>query len=124
VTKAIRLANELLPGAPAPEGEEDPRWPAIIAVGDYVETDPDAVWQFVRQWGGHRQEDLRTAIACCLLEHLLEHHSRLILPRVEQAITEDRLFADTVLRCWHFGLGEDATEFERLQARCRERLQQ
>ncbi len=97
--EAIRHANRLLPGMPAAEGEEDARWQAIIAVGDYIQTDPEAVWEFVRRWGVHPQVDVRDAIATCLLEHLLEHHFKTILPRVEQAITEDRLFADTLLRC-------------------------
>lgn len=125
VTEAIQRANALLPGEPAPEGREDPRWQAIIEVGKYIETSPDAVWQFARRWASHPQEDLRDAIACCLLEHLLEHHFPLILPRIEQAIVEDRLFADTFCRCRKFGLTETrehSEAFDRLQAQCKERL--
>jgi hypothetical protein len=123
ISEAIKRANSLLPGAPVAEGEEDPRWQAIIGVGDFVETNPDEVWQFARRWAGYPQEDVRDAIACCLLEHLLEHHFRLILPRIEQAIAEDRLFADAFSRCWKFGLEagtDDSKEFDRLQAQCRE----
>jgi hypothetical protein len=124
VTEAIQHANTLLPGVPAQEGEMDPRWQAIIEIGNYVETNPDEVWQFARRWAGHPQEDLRDAIACCLLEHLLEHHFGLIRPRIEQAIVEDCLFADTFCRCWKFGLArtpEYSEEFARMQARSRER---
>ena len=51
-----------MPGDPDVEGL-DPRWQAIIAVGEYVQTEPEAVWRFIRRWGGHPQEDLRDAMA-------------------------------------------------------------
>ena len=49
VNEAIRRANEILPGRPAPDGQEDPRWQAIIAVGEFVRTEPEAVWKFVER---------------------------------------------------------------------------
>src|SRR5581483_10911837 len=74
----------LLPGEPA-TGGQDPRWQAVIAVGEYIETEPEAVWSFIRRWGSHPQEDLRDLIATCLLEHLLEHQFRGLLPAGEAA---------------------------------------
>jgi hypothetical protein len=71
VMAAIRRANAILPGRPAPDGQTDPRWQAVIAVGEFVEAEPEAVWAFVERWGKHANEDLRSAIATCLLEHLL-----------------------------------------------------
>ncbi len=71
-SQAIRYANSILPGVPAPEGEEDPRWQAIIDVGEFIQSDPEEVWTFLSRWGAHSDPDLRTAIAACLLEHLLE----------------------------------------------------
>lgn len=124
VSEAIKHADSLLPGTPASDGQEDPRWQAIFKVGDYVETSPDSVWQFVCRWGNHPLEDLRGAIACCILEHLLEYHFQLIFPRVEEAVKEDTLFADTFTRCWKFGQSEttpNSEEFDRLQAWCENR---
>ncbi len=95
VRRAIDRANSLLPGTPTAEGKKDRRWQAIIRVGDYIQTEPEEVWQFVRRWGSHKQEDLRVGIACCLLEHLLEYHFDLIFPLVKQAAAESKLFADT-----------------------------
>jgi hypothetical protein len=97
----------------AEEGHDDPRWRAVIGVGNFIETDPEPVWQFVRQWGNCPQEDVRDAIACCLLEHLLEHHFDLIFPHVEKAVKEAPLFADTFSRCWKFGQAEVAGNMER-----------
>jgi hypothetical protein len=103
VTGAIRRANVILPGRAAPDGRIDPRWQAIIAVGEFVESEPEAIWRFTRHWGSHHNQDLRAAIATCLLEHLLEHHFDLVFPRVERLARSDRRFADTVRRCWKLG---------------------
>ncbi|HLJ97530.1 MAG TPA: hypothetical protein VKU02_30500 [Gemmataceae bacterium] len=83
VHRAIREANTLLPGEPVEAGS-DPRWQAIIAVGEFIESEPEEVWQFIRRWGGHPQEDLRSAVATVLLEHLLEQHFAGYFSRVEQ----------------------------------------
>lgn len=118
LSQAIRRANAVLPGEPAPDGELDPRWQAIIEVANFIETHPDEVWDFVAEWGGHEQDDLRMAIATCLLEHLLEHHFEAIFPRVEKAARSNRLFADTFCSCWKFGPSEhpeNARRWDRLR---------
>jgi hypothetical protein len=111
VSEAIHAAEALLPGEPTAE-RLDPRWQAIIAVGEYIESEPEAVWSFICRWGCHPQEDLRAAIATCLLEHLLEHHFAQFFPRVEKLCHSDQLFADTFGYCWQFG---DAEELENRQ---------
>src|SRR5207248_10348344 len=113
VRVAIKRAEALLPGKPAPEGKIDPRWQAIIAVGDYVPTDPEAVWEFARTWGCHPQADLRAAIATCLLEHLLQHHFVAMFPRVERLSERDALFAETVQWCAKFGQAEEPSNAAR-----------
>jgi len=62
VEDAIAAAESILPGHAAPDGEIDPRWQAIIAVSEFIETQPETVWLFARKWGGHADEDLRAAI--------------------------------------------------------------
>src|SRR4051812_16582633 len=93
VVEAIREADALLPGVPADEGQ-DPRWQAIIAVGEFTESDPAAVWAFICRWGTHTQEDLRDAVATCLLEHLLEYHFAAYFPQVERLALADPRFGD------------------------------
>lgn len=123
IEEALRHAEEILPGgAPSPDGEFDARWQAVIAVGEHIETDPEEVWAFVQRWGVHRDEDLRSAIATCLLEHLLAHDFEAFFPRVRRAARASRLFADTFLRCDKHGQAEEpanARTFDRLQGRCR-----
>lgn len=114
---AVQRADALLPGVPAPEGEEDPRWAAIIEISEFIPVDPDPIWSFVARWGGHPDEDLRAAIATCLLEHLLEHHFDLIFPRVEHLARSNRFFAETVGMCWKMGqteLPNNSRRFDRL----------
>jgi len=65
---------------------------------------------------------LRTAVATCLLEHLLGHHFSRFFPRVEEATRSDALLADTFSKCWKFGQATEegnAKRFDRLQAECR-----
>jgi len=106
VNEAISKAGKLLPGVPAPADQKDPRWQAIIKVGEFVETHPDRVWEFSLRWGASRCADLRSAIATLLLEHLLEHHFEMIFPRVLKASRRNRLFADTFCLCSKFGQSE------------------
>src|SRR2546423_8384488 len=103
VQDVIERANAILPGRAAPEGQRDWRWQCIIDLSEYVESDPQEVWSFVKKWGSHRDEDLRAAIATCLLEHLLEHHFDSIFPKVEEVATVDKRFGDTFDRCNKLG---------------------
>lgn len=103
VEAAIRAANAILPGLPAPDGEEDSRWQALLAIAAFAETDPDPIWAFVAHWGQHECDDLRMGISTCLLEHLLEHHFDRIFPRVEKLAIESERFADTFSHVWKFG---------------------
>lgn len=113
----------MLPGEVAPEGESDPRWQAIIVVGEFVTTAPEMLWPFTLRWGSHPDDDLRMAIATCVLEHLLEHHFDALIDRVETAATESPEFAYTVLACWTFRWSDEsprAARFRRLQATLRD----
>ena len=122
VESAIRDAEWRLPGEAAPEAESDPRWQAIIEISEYIETDPDPIWQFVNTWGRSQDPDLRAAVATCLLEHLLEHHFDRVFPRVERAVAESREFADCFLGTWQFGQTElpgNRARFDALKAAIR-----
>ena len=74
VHNCIRATDCILPG----NSQDEDRWQAVIAIGEYIESDPEPVSDGVHRWGKHPLEDFRTAIATVLLEHLLEHHFDLI----------------------------------------------
>jgi len=115
VQNAIERAERILPGRPAPDGRRDPRWQAIIRVGEYTEDYPSEVWNFARKWGAHGNADLRAAIATCLVEHLLEHHFERIIPLIEEACKRSKRFADTVSLCWEFGQTESTKNLRRFK---------
>src|SRR5262245_47651752 len=122
VWEAIEEAERLLPGVAAPSGKIDARWQAIIGLEIYIESDAGEVWQFILRWGRTEDEDLRNAIATCLLEHLLEERFDEYFPEVEAAVRASPLFADTFARCWKFGQAKEAGNAERfdcLQDECR-----
>lgn len=115
VQRAIDKAESLLPGVSVPVGE-DPRWQAMLEISYFIESDPAAVWQFIRRWGTHPQADLRMGIACVLLEHLLEHHFDSYFPEVERAAMKSKRFADIFTTCWKFGQSEDPRNARRFDA--------
>src|SRR3954466_14611578 len=51
VQDAIDAADAVLPGEPVDEGS-DPRWQAIIKVGEFIESEPEPVWRFICRWVG------------------------------------------------------------------------
>jgi hypothetical protein len=112
VIQAIRYANSILPGVPALEGENDPRWQAIINVGEFIQSNPEEVWSFIARWGIHEDEDLRSAISTCLLEHILQCHFELVFHRVESLAKKSSLFASTLSTCW---ISEKDLSSEQLQ---------
>jgi hypothetical protein len=102
ISRALARAERLLPSKPTYPA--DRRWRAMKDIHDeFIKTHPEEIWQFVLRWGKHPQTDLRDAVACCLLEHLLENHFNLIFPRVREAAKASRRFADTLRRCYWMG---------------------
>lgn len=113
--ETIAAAERILPGHAAGDRELDPRWQAIIAVSEFIPTDPEQVWAFASRWGCSEDADLRAAIATCVVEHLLEHHFELLFPRVEALARENARFADTVKLCWEFGQASGRASAARLR---------
>jgi hypothetical protein len=126
VDQAIVAAEKLLPGASAPEGKIDPRWQAIIKVGEFVESDPERIWPFIVKWGSYDDQDLRSSVATCLLEHLLGEHFDAYFSLVEDLVKSNSNFADTFARCWKFEQSERAANskrFDELQSLVRRRFE-
>jgi hypothetical protein len=98
--------------------DEDTRWQAAIALGEFSETAPESIWPLVEKWGSCPVEDTRDAIAACVLEHVLETHFEPFFGRVEQLVQQgNSAFAGTFLGCWQFGeakLPGNSERFDRL----------
>jgi hypothetical protein len=59
VADAIARADAVLPGS----GEDDPeRWPAVIAVCEFIESDPEEFWDFVVRWAATWMQTFATLL--------------------------------------------------------------
>jgi hypothetical protein len=118
VQRAIARAERVLPGRETKRGV-CPRWQAIIAVGEFIESDPIPVSEFALKWARRRGRDLGTAIHCCLIEHLLEHHFELVFPRMRKAARESARVADLFIDLWKspfvFGQATQPDNLKRLR---------
>ena len=66
------IARSLIPDCDNDDYDNDVRWQAIIAVGEYIKTYPEGVWSVIEEYGVSSDKDMRTGISVCLLEHLLD----------------------------------------------------
>ncbi len=85
---------------------ERTRWQAAISLGELAESDPESVWTLVVRHGSRRHDDVRMAIATCVLEHLLEYHFDAFFPRVAATARSSQWFRDTFSSCYQLGQAE------------------
>jgi hypothetical protein len=126
---ALSRLERILPGHPVRDADTgDPRWLGMLAIQDrFIVSHPEEIWAFILRWAKHPQSDLRDAVACCLLEHVLEHHFHLLFPRVRAAAEKSRRFTDTLSRCYWLGdaaIPQNARSLDRLVGEKRPRLRQ
>ena len=93
----LTLAQELVE-----DPNNDCRWQALIVIGEFIQSHPAEVWKIVCKYGDSEDEDMRTAVACVLLEDLLEYHDKRYRKRVEKMAASSPLFAWTYDMCWDF----------------------
>lgn len=86
---------------------EGTRWKAAVKLGEFVQDFPDDVWPLVLRYGSSNDENLREAVATCILEHLLEEYFDKFFPELEKQIREgnDNL-RKTLKLCWKLGQAE------------------
>ena len=113
---ATEQASAILATEPPPEGTRDPRWQALLVVTSYIQHEPELVWEFIEEWGGHEREDIREAVATCLLEPLLERHCEDFLTLIAERAISDTFFADMFLRCERFGSAAEPPFAKRFDA--------
>ena len=85
------------------------RWQSIIVIGESMDDDPDRIWNVVKRYGDSKDEDMRSAIATVLLEHLLEANFNKYLANVKAQVSLGKSrFLDTLLKCSTFGDDSEA----------------
>ena len=107
---AVERAEAMLASA-----DNDTRWQGAILLGEFCRTAPETIWPAVVRWGSSTDDDMRTAIATCVLEHILEHHFDPFFDHSREIIAAgNSAFADTLSRCWRFGQAKLPTNKTRL----------
>jgi hypothetical protein len=98
-----------LAGTMIEDGNNQCRWQSLIVIGESIETHPDAVWEIVNKYGDSQDEDMRTAIANVLLEHLLQFDFDRYFTLVRNEVARGKLrLLRTLDMCSFFG--EDSNE--------------
>jgi len=93
----LRLARQMIE-----DSDNTCRWQALSVVAQFIEDRPDEVWEVVKEYGDHEDEDMRMGVACVVLEHLLEHHWSKHYRKAKRLAARSPLFADTLDTCWDF----------------------
>ena len=70
--------------------------------GESIATNPESVWQVVAEFGNSPDDDMRAAIACVLLEHLLEEDFETYFARVRVEIRGGRSWMIKTLQICRF----------------------
>lgn len=84
------------------------RWKAASTLTDFAISDPESVWPLILRYGSSDDEDLRTAVATCILEHLLEHHFEKFFPAIKhELLLGNKNLEDTLKLSWKFGKAEN-----------------
>ena len=100
---------------------EKTRWKAAIALGEYCKSDPKNVWPLTVKYGSSRKADTRTAIATCVLEHILEYHFDPYFDESLKIVREGNIrFCRTLATCWKFGQAQkknNSLRFDRFKKR-------
>ncbi len=100
--KTIRRLEALLE-SPA----RDQRWEAAAQLTDFATSKPYLVWPIVVRLGSSADEDLRQAVATCILEHVLEHYFVKYFPLLEKEIERGNPnLRDTLKLSWKLGQAE------------------
>jgi len=85
----LKLATDLLP-----DPDNDIRWQAAVVIGEFIDSEPDRVWDVIVAHADSADVDLRTAVATVLLEHLLNRHGARFRPLVDQLAHRSPQFAE------------------------------
>ena len=80
------------------------RWQASIVVGDFIDSDPEAVWSVVDRFIRRGETRGSDALSLCVVEHLLEQDFQRYFPRLKALWHDGHDLAKELLEyCWAFG---------------------
>ena len=90
------------------------RWQSQVLLRPFTRSHPQKLWPSVMKWGSAGSHDIRSCVACCLLEHILEHHFSEYFPKIESAIKSgNKRLLSTLKICDKIGWAEETENAER-----------
>jgi hypothetical protein len=95
--------------------ENDVRWQSLIVIGEFIPLGAhnERIWSLILEYCGI-DDDMQSALATVLLEHLLEHDFERTLDKIRGALEKSNPpLLDLVPRCGRFG--ESDSQWRRLQ---------
>lgn len=96
------------------------RWQSQVLLRKFTQSHPQKLWPSVMKWGSAGSRDIRSCVACCLLEHILERHFFEYFPKIEGAIKSgNKRLLSTLKICDKLGQTEEpanAMKFDKLIA--------
>jgi len=97
-------------------------WLAATVLSYFVEKYPAQLLRIIRSVAQDSSDDQRTALAKCILEHLMENHFDDVINMVSQETDAELRYAlvDILARCWPFGEAEKKSNWERVESLVRE----
>ncbi len=96
------------------------RWQACIVVSEAISSSPDSVWEAILAHSNGPDGDLQAALACVLLEELLQHDFDAYFPRLKREVWAGRSSLQGILRmCWLDLSGRQRSQLDRFLERGR-----
>ena len=94
------------------------RWQALLILGRFAQSHPRELWPLVVKWGSDANEDIRTGVACCVLEHILEyyHFVEFFAEAKRVVLAGNRRFARTLSQCYEPDLPRNGALFRKFVA--------
>lgn len=95
------------------DSDNNCRWQSLIIIGEYLDKYPDDIFKIIIRYGLSEDEDMRTAIAKILLEHLLEKYFEKYFSLYKNISRSNSYLLDTLSRCWVNGF--DSKEQKKIE---------
>ena len=94
------------------------RWQSQLELSQVISSgDPEIAWEVVVEHADSEDKDLRAAIACVLLEELLDEHFDDYFPRVRKMVRQGSpRVLDTISTCWFDSFGSRYRRVQNLVA--------
>jgi hypothetical protein len=76
------------------------RWQSLIIIGEFLDKYPNDIFNLIVKYGSSKDEDMRTAVATILLEHLLEKDFKKYFSLYKNISKDNSYLLDTLSKCW------------------------